>query len=444
MNIRVRFAPSPTGFLHIGNARIAIMNYLFIKKNHGKFILRIDDTDKERSTQEYENIIFENLHWLGIEYDELYKQSHHLDKYKEAFEYLERIGRIYPCYESKEELSLKRKSQSMQGIPPVYDRSSLKLTENEKKILEEKGTKPYWRFKLSDHVISWADMVHGDISIPLKTVSDPVITKPDGSFTYTFASVVDDINTKITHIIRGDDHITNTASQLDIFMAISKQCPKFAHIPLLSSVDGQEVSKRTGSSLSIINMQKDGILSQAIWNIVATLGTSCNADYNDNFNTLVNKFDFCNISLSSPKVNIMDLKLMSRRIISESNIEDVKEELNKIGLQDVSAYFWDTIKGNINSINDAIKWHEILYKNEINNNIIDKNFAEQMLKTLQNPIDFDTWIVNLKEISKKKGKDLFHTIRIAITGLDSGPELKKIVNIVGYNNIKHRIEKSLA
>lgn len=443
MEVRVRFAPSPTGFLHVGNVRIAIMNYLFTRKNHGKFVLRIDDTDVERSTKEYEDTIFENLNWLGIKYDELYKQSNNLSQYIDAFEYLKTIGRVYPCYESKEELSLKRKTQVMQGIPPVYDRSSLKLSDDEKKSLEEKGMKPYWRFKLSDATVSWGDMIHGPLSIPLTTVSDPVITKPDGAFTYTFASVVDDLNIKITHIIRGDDHVTNTASQIDIFHALNPERKiEFAHIPLLASIDGQEISKRTGSPLSIINMQKDGIRSQAIWNVLATLGTSRNASHSDTIDTLIEKFDFGTVSLSSPKFNINDLKSMSRKIISESKFQDVKNELISLGIEHASEEFWDTIKGNINSVSDAALWYDV-FESEIENNAIDPAFAKQMLSVLKDPFDYDEWISELKKISGRKGRDLFHPIRIALTGLDSGPELKKIAHLIGYSGVKRRIEGSL-
>lgn len=442
METRVRFAPSPTGFLHVGNVRIAIMNYLFTRKNHGKFILRIDDTDTERSTKEYEDTIFENLAWLGIKYDELYKQSKNLSQYNEAFEYLKKIGRIYPCYESKEELSLKRKTQIMQGIPPVYDRSSLKLTDNEKKSLEGKGMKPYWRFKLSDTSASWNDLIHGPISIPLNTVSDPVITKPDGAFTYTFASVVDDLNINITHIIRGDDHVTNTASQIDIFRALNPNRKiEFAHIPLMSSIDGQEISKRIGSPLSVINMQKDGIRAQAIWNVLATLGTSQNANHSDTIDTLIEKFDFRNVSLSSPKFNLNDLKLISRKILAESKFDDVKNELAEFG--NISEEFWNAIKGNIDSINETKIWYDVLINSDIKDNTINRNFAKQMLSVLKSPFDYDEWISELKKISGKKGRDLFHPIRIALTGLDSGPELKKIAHLIGYDEIKNRIEKSL-
>ncbi|MDR2682224.1 MAG: glutamate--tRNA ligase, partial [Holosporaceae bacterium] len=203
--VKVRFAPSPTGYLHAGNIRIAVLNYLFARRNNGVFVLRIDDTDLERSSRELEDLMLEDLRWVGIEWDEFFRQSERIDKYFSALKYLQDIGRVYPCYETKEELALKRKTQSMSGIPPVYDRASLRLDDAQRKKLEENGVKPHWRFKLDDtNSVEWTDLVHGKISVPLSSMSDPILVKPDGSFVYTFASVVDDIDMGITHIIRGD------------------------------------------------------------------------------------------------------------------------------------------------------------------------------------------------------------------------------------------------
>lgn len=444
----VRFAPSPTGLLHVGNLRIAIFNYLFAKKTGGDFILRIDDTDSERSTKESENLILEDLRWIGIRWDKFYRQSEHFEHYQKAFEYLKSMEKIYPCYETKDELSLKRKSQTMSGIPPVYDRSSLKLTDSEKKKLEDNGIKPHWRFKLNEsEIVEWIDLVHGKISIPLSSISDPVVVKPDGLFVYTFASVVDDIDIGITHIIRGDDHITNTAAQLDIFKVISGNIPDFAHVPLLSSIDGQDVSKRTGSSLSIVNMRNDGILPEAISNVLAALGTSNNVNYQDRIEDLIEKFDFEKMSLSSPKFNIDDVKLINKKIIADKSFDDIKNDLEKLGIKNASENFWKTIKGNIDCIKDASFWYDAIFNEVIKSEQISEtevSFINQMLELLPSPMDFDTWISSLKKISGKKGKDLFHPLRIVLTGLDHGPELKKIVDLMGYDLIKNKIEKAIA
>jgi len=438
--IRVRFAPSPTGLLHVGNIRIAILNYLFAKKNGGKFILRIDDTDLERSSKESEKSILEDLRWLGIQWDEFYRQSAHLEKYLSVADHLKSTGRLYPCYETKEELSLKRKLQISGGVPPVYDRASLNLSQEARDEMEANGIKPHWRFKLDENqVIEWDDLVHGKVSIPLNSISDPVLIKPDGSVVYTFASVVDDVNLGITHIIRGDDHITNTAAQIEIFRAISEHSPQFAHIPLLSSLDGQEVSKRTGSSLSIVNMRKGGIEPKAVWSTLSTLGTSNNVNHLDTFDELVEKFSFEKMSLASPKFSSDEVKALSRKIISEKSFEEVRSHLEKL---DLGREFWETVKGNLDSINDVAFWKEHLF-GEIKIIKEDEVFVKQMLETLKNPPDFDQWIKDLKQISGRKGKDLFHPIRVVLTGLDNGPELKKIVHLLKYDLLKSRLENNL-
>lgn len=456
MSVKVRFAPSPTGLLHVGNVRIAILNYLFAKNQNGKFVLRIDDTDKERSTIESENLILEDLKWLGIEWDEFYKQSNHFSKYREAMEFLKSIGKIYPCYETREELSLKRKIQASKGIPPVYDRASLKLSEQEKNKLESNGVQKYWRFRLNENEsIEWNDLVHGKISIPLSSISDPIIIKPDGSYVYTFASVVDDVNIGITHIIRGDDHITNTAAQIDIFRALSGKNPEFAHVPLLSSIDGQDVSKRTSSSLSMVNLRNAGMEPQAIINVLASLGTSENVNPEDSFEDLIRKFSFSKMSLSSPKFNVRDVELLTRKIVSEKTFDEVKSDLSKISeisndsnieiiAKNISEEFWDTIKGNINTLKEVDFWYNVFYK-DIPSRVeeLDQDYLDQMLESLAPSVDFDEWISRLKKISGRKGKDLFHPIRLVLTNQNAGPELRKIFAMLGYEKIKNRIEKNI-
>ncbi len=443
MTVKVRFAPSPTGLLHVGNVRIAVLNYLFAKSNHGKFVLRIDDTDKERSKTEFEKSIIEDLKWIDIQWDEFYKQSENLAQYDKAIEHLKKIGRVYPCYETKEELSLKRKIQSSHGKPPVYDRASLYLSDEDKKNIESKGIKKYWRFKLKeDSVIEWNDLVHGKISIPLNSVSDPIVIKPDGSYVYTFASVVDDINIGITHIIRGDDHITNTAAQIDIFRAISGSNPEFAHVPLLSSIDGQEVSKRTNSSLTIINLRKNGMEPQAIVNLLATLGTSNNVNYKDNYNDLIQKFSFKKMSLSSPKFNTDDVRQLTKKIISEKSFNEIQSELEHLNLKNKAEIFWETIKGNINTINDIDFWYNIFF-NPIQPCCEDKQYISQMLTALSISTDYDTWLKSLIEKTNRKGKDLFHPIRLALTAQEKGPELRKIFMLLGYDEVKNRLENNL-
>ncbi|MDR2107553.1 MAG: glutamate--tRNA ligase [Holosporaceae bacterium] len=441
---RVRFAPSPTGLLHVGNIRIALLNYLFAKKNGGRFILRIDDTDLERSTKESENSILEDLTWLGIGWDEFFRQSANFEKYKAAAEHLRSIGRIYPCYETKEELALKKKFQISIGAPPVYDRASLNLSAAARIKSENDGIKPHWRFKLNEtRSVKWNDAIHGEISIPLGAVSDPVLIKPDGSFSYTLASVVDDIDVGITCIIRGDDHITNTAVQTDIAEALGGgNIPKFAHVPLLSAADGQDVSKRHGSSLSMANLRKDGMDPRAILCVLATLGTSNNADCRDGLEELAEKFSFEKISLSSPKFDLGDVRLMTGKILSGKSFEEVKPDLEKLHLKNISEEFWNVVRENVTSLKDVALWEEILFG--ISNTVKqDAGFAGLMSETLKNPLNFRQWTEDLKQISGKKGRDLFHPMRILLTGREDGPELAKIVNLLGYEGVKKKIEANL-
>ena len=441
--VKVRFAPSPTGLLHVGNIRVALLNYFFTKKNGGKFVLRIDDTDKERSSKELEQIILEDLRWLGLKWDEFYRQSERLERYLQVFEKLREEGRIYKCFESREILSLMRKTQAASGKPPVYNRAALKMSDEEIKKREENGEKPYWRFKLNDSEKSeWNDLIHGKIEIPLNTVSDPVIIKPDGSCVYTFSSVIDDIDMGITHIIRGDDHVTNTAVQIDIFRAIAGSQPEFAHIPLMSALDGQEVSKRTGSPLSIINMRNDGIFPEAIIDVLATIGTSESAKCGKTLDDFINDFDFKKVSTSAVKFNIEDIHNINKKIISEKNFDEVKSELEKLNLKNLSREFWDTVKNNLSSLKDVASWHEIL-SGEIKIIKQDENFVRQMADTLKEPFDFENWISDLKKLSGRKGKELYHPIRIVLTGIDNGPELKKITEFLGYSKIKERIANNL-
>lgn len=438
--IKVRFAPSPTGKLHVGNIRIAMLNYLFAQTQNGKFVLRIDDTDQVRSTKESEELIIKDLKWLGISWDEFYRQSERISLYDETMEKLKQAGRVYKCFETKDELSLKRKVQISQGIPPVYDRAALQLTDAQIKQYEEEGRQGYWRFKLNqEEVIHWQDLVHGDISIPLNSISDPILVRPDGSYMYTFASVVDDTDMGISHIIRGDDHITNTAAQIDMFHALGCE-PHFGHVPLMTSADGSDVSKRTASPLSIVNMRNAGVEPMAIWNILTTLGTANNPDCHDSIESLKQKFSLSNRSLSVVKFNLNEVYGFTKKIISEKNFNDIKEKLFNMGLSKATPEFWNTVKNNIDRISDVADWYEIIF-GEICAPKQETTFVQMMLDCLSN--DFEEWIKQLKEKSGRKGFDLYHPIRLVLTGKDSGPELTKIFDLLGIEKVKARIEANL-
>jgi glutamyl-tRNA synthetase len=429
--------------MHAGNIKIALLNYLFARKTDGIFVLRIDDTDVKRSSRESESAILEDLRWMGFEWGEFYRQSERMSCYKAAMKRLEDAGRIYPCYETREELAIKKKTQARKGIPPVYDRASLFLGTEEKRRLENSGIPVYWRFKLSDtESVEWNDLVHGNVSIPLNSMSDPILTKPDGSFVYTLTSVVDDIDIGITHIIRGDDHITNTAVQLDMFAALGGEKLDFAHIPLMSAPNNQEVSKRSNSIFSLRNMRGLGILPEAIANFLASLGTSNSPNPSDTLDDLAEKFSFAKISLASSKFYLDELKLLSRKMLSEKTFDEIGERLKNCGFEDISEDMWYAVRNNIESIDDLRIWRNVFY-GEINRVAVDETFLRQMLDTLGDDDDFDAWISRLKQTSNKNGKDLYNPIRLVLTGLEHGPELKKIVKILGVQCLKHRIEKCI-
>ena len=263
MTVKVRFAPSPTGKLHVGNIRTALVNWLFARGQTGIFVLRIDDTDVERSTKANEDGIREDLTWLGLTWDETFNQSERFDRYREAAERLKAKGLLYPCYETADELERRRKIALSRGKPPVYDRAALQLTDKERKTLEGEGRKPHWRFKLSGGEAAWVDLVRGQQSIDTSSVSDPMLIREDGSFLYTMPSVVDDVDSKITHIVRGEDHVTNSGVQIEIFLALGAQPPEMAHMPLLIGADGQGLSKRLGS-LSVDQLREEGYEPMAV------------------------------------------------------------------------------------------------------------------------------------------------------------------------------------
>ncbi|MBX9977718.1 MAG: glutamate--tRNA ligase, partial [Alphaproteobacteria bacterium] len=310
--LKVRFAPSPTGYLHIGNIRTALINWLFAKKNGGHFLLRMDDTDLERSKPEYELAIIENLEWLGLTHDSFFKQSDRFDRYKEVMDKLIAAGRLYPCYETPEELEFKRKRQLGRGEPPRYDRAALKLTIEEKQALEAQGLKPHYRFLLEDKDVSWHDLSRGDVYFGPGTLSDPVLVRADGAYLYTLTSVVDDVDFEVTHILRGEDHVTNTAVQVQLFEALGRVSGTitFSHTTLLMDKDGSGLSKRIGS-LSVGEMRAQGLEPMAICSLLARLGTSLPVQPVLTMDELASHFDLGTFSRNAPRFDLDELKEMN-------------------------------------------------------------------------------------------------------------------------------------
>ena len=435
--LRSRFAPSPTGLLHIGNARSAVLNWAYIKNKGGEFILRIDDTDKERSKKKYENDINKDLSWLGISWNKTFNQSDRQNIYDKKIQELKDKKRIYPCFETQEELSLKKKSQLTSGNPPIYDRSSLKLTNKEIDELLKSGKKPHWRFKLHDSTIQWNDIIKGKISFESKNLSDPVLIRENGSLLYHLPSVIDDIEEEITNIIRGEDHITNTAFHIQIFEAFDSKIPSFGHHAFLTDNQGKGFGKRLGS-LSIQKMKEDGFENITILNYLLSIGSSINLTKEILIDSLIKNFDIKSLSSSSPKFSIDVLRFLNKNILQKYNFLDVKNKFNESGINDVDENFWLFIQNNIEFFHECLEWRNIIFSTSSYNFDNPEFLKEAALLLPDDPFTINTWdewILLIKNKTGLKGKDLFMPLRKALTGKEKGPELKYLLPLLTKEKI---------
>lgn len=447
--IVVRFAPSPTGYMHIGNLRTALLNYLFAlsaKKRTGEdfsFVLRMDDTDTERSKPEYEQAVYEDMRWLGISWDRLEHQSKRLDRYNQVLEDFKKRGLVYACYETAEELEYKRRRQRARGLPPVYDRAGLKLSEEEKKELEAQGRKPHYRFKLEHKETSWDDIVRGHCSYNGAHLSDPIIVREDGTFPYMLPSVIDDVDFGITHIIRGEDHVTNTAVQIQMFEALGAKVPVFGHPPLLTGREGK-LSKRLGS-LSSRELRDEGIEPMTIACLLARLGTSDPVVVCHQWDELGDHFDLTRFGRAQPHFDTEDLFKLNPRIVRSMPLAEVNARLKERGEPDISEAFWAAISPNIDKIADIAQWEKICFHDDVYQiDEADRSFCRQVVDFLPEG-DFDettfgSWTAAIKEKTGKKGKDLFHPIRMALTGREQGPELKMLLPVIGREKTIMRMQ----
>ncbi len=446
MTVICRFAPSPTGRLHVGNVRTALMNYLFVREQGGKFILRIDDTDLERSTNEYEDGIKEDLGWLGLNWDETFNQSHRFPSYETAADKLRADGLLYACYETAEELDRQRKLQRVQGKPPVYNRAALELTDEQIAAYEAEGRKPHWRFKLSGNPVTWTDTVRGEQAVDTSSLSDPVLIRGDGSFLYTLPSVVDDIEAKITHVIRGEDHVTNSGAQIEVFKALSDHLPEFAHTPLLVGADGKGLSKRLGS-LSMKELKEQGLEPLAICSLLGKIGTSDPIEARPSMDVLVEEFSFNKIGRAPARFDEAELLLINGRLLHDTPYEAVKEHLvslNVGGGED----FWNLIRANVTKVSDAAGWSTVLYSpmpGRLEDE--DKEFCLAAAQTLPDSVDEQTWSAwtgELKAAHGRKGKTLFMPLRRALTGRDRGPDMGALLVLLGAEKAKARLRGETA
>ena len=438
----VRFAPSPTGHLHVGNIRMALANWLHARSSNGRFILRLDDTDEERSTLEFATSIEEDLKWLGLHWDQLERQSARLDRYRKKLEVLKAAGRVYACYETSEELNFKRKRQRSQGKPPIYDRSGLELNATKIQEYESEGRKPHWRFKLDHKDITFDDLVRGPVHFHGSNLSDPVLVRGDGTYLYMLPSAVDDIDMAVTHVIRGEDHVANTAVQIQIFEALGATPPTFAHTPLLTDISGKGLSKRLGS-MTVTSLRKDGVEAMALNSYLAHIGTSDSIVPHFNLDALAMDFDISHTGRGTPKFDSEQLKNLNAALLHATPIEEVYLRLHGLGLQRANEDFWSAIRSNLERFDDVTLWHKICF-DDIETVINDISFVKAAADLLPpEPWDETTWQEWTQKIKEKegyKGKDLFLPLRLALSGLDHGPELKKMLPLIGRERVLKRLK----
>lgn len=451
MKTTLRFAPSPTGRIHIGNVRTAVLNYLFARKTGGSFILRLDDTDRERSTEAFAEGIRTDLKWLGFSWDREERQSDRTARYDEGANLLKKSGRLYPCFETEDELDRRRKRQLGMGRPPIYDRAALKLTSEEKSKLEGEGRKPHWRFRLQntspEHglapqptIVSWNDHIRGDQTVDAGSLSDPVLIRADGTYLYTFTSVVDDIEFGITDIVRGEDHVTNTGVQIQIFEALGAAPPAFAHHSLLVGADGHALSKRLGA-LSVESFRSGGLEPMAVVSHAALVGTSDAIEPHTSIDELAALFDLSKISTAPGRFDLEDLKGLNAKLLHKLPYSDVRTRLEAMGVGG-GAPFWETVRGNVGILSETVDWWRIATE-PIAPVIEDRAFCARAAALLPSePWDTGTWGAWTEAVKREtgaKGRALFHPLRLALTGREQGPELKLLLPTIGRARAEQRL-----
>jgi glutamyl-tRNA synthetase len=435
MTTVTRFAPSPTGYIHVGNLRTALFSYLIARKAGGQFILRLDDTDRERSKVEYADAIMEDLEWLGLHWDRVERQSERFDRYEAAAESLRGSGRFYECFESPTELDLKRKKLLNMHRPPVYDRAALKLSAFEKDRLREEGREGYWRFLLDQNRIEWTDGIMGPISIDAGSLSDPVLIRADGQVLYTFASSVDDLQMGVTHIVRGADHVTNTATQIQIMQALGGRPPAFAHHSLLTGPQGEELSKRLGT-LSLRDLRARGIAPEALLSLMARLGSSQPVELRMSLDEIAEGFDLSQFGAAPTKFDADDLLPLTRERNQHLPYEAVAERIAGLGLPAaIAPRFWAVASKNITTLDDLGHWADLVLEGaEPVVDAEDAEFVAAAMALLPAPPFTETswsdWTAAVKAATGRKGKGLFMPLRKALTGQAQGPEMAELMPLL--------------
>lgn len=441
--MKFRFAPSPTGMLHIGNARTALITWLASKKMGGHFLLRIDDTDAQRSKPEFEDAIEQSLEWMGLSWDDKARQSGREARYKECIEKLKQEERLYPCYETPEELALKRKTQLSRGKPPIYDRESLTLSAEDKAQYDKQGRKPHWRFKLLHEEIEWNDLVRSNIKFDGADLSDPVVIREDGSPLYHLCSVIDDIDYDITHVTRGEDHVSNTATHIQMFEALGSKAPLFAHLPLIADIEGGKLSKRLGA-MSVFDIRDDeGLEAMALVSLLAALGTSDAIEPYNSLDPLIEKFDFAKFSRNAPKFDPDEILRLNTKLLHETAFTNIACRIESLGISGMQEDFWTVVRANIERLRDTKEWWDVA-NGPVSPVISEPDFIDQAAQLLPEPPwseqTWASWTKKIKEETGRKGKDLFMPLRQALTGMDHGPELANLLLLIGPDKARDRLE----
>jgi glutamyl-tRNA synthetase len=426
--IATRFAPSPTGMLHVGNLRTALFNALLARAGGGTFLLRLDDTDDTRCEARFEAAIREDLAWLGLRWDREARQSDRLDSYREAAETLRQAGRLYPCYETADELERRRRLQRAQGRPPVYDRAALALSTEDRARLEAEGRRPHWRFRLDHEIVSWEDGVQGAVRIDAASLSDPVLIREDGRFLYGLASVVDDIAFAITDVVRGADHLTNTATQIQLFAALGAAPPRFAHHSLLTAPGGAPLSKREGAA-SLADLRAEGIEPEALIAKLATLGTGRDPAEIGGVEDAASGFDLAAFSAAPAAFDIDQLRRLSAQRLRHCDFAAVADRLAALGVEGADApAFWEAVRPNLDRLEDARGWWRIAQEGA--EPLVAEEDAEFVADALAHlpprpwtAESWSAWTGAMKARSGRKGAKLFKPLRRALTGRDSGPDM---------------------
>jgi len=449
MSVKVRFAPSPTGKLHVGNVRTALVNWLFAKGQGGQFVLRIDDTDLARSTPEFEQGIEDDLTWLGLVWDERHNQSKRFDRYEAAADLLKAAGRLYACYDTADELDRRRKVQLSRGLPPIYDRAGLDLSDADKAAFEAEGRRPHWRFRLDGRRVAWEDLSRGHAEVDTASMSDPVLIREDGLFLYTLPSVVDDLDMAITHVIRGEDHVTNTGAQIEIFEALiaagwAGALPGFAHMPLLVGADGQALSKRLGS-LSIAEMRDQGYEPIAITSHLGRIGTSDPLEIAASVEALGTSFAFAKMGRAPARYDTADLDRLNAQALHVMTYGEAQSRLAAVDC-DLGEVFWNAVRANLQKFEDVVELAKIV-RGPITPVVEDAAFAEAALTQLPLVIGADVWSEwtgAVKAATGAKGKGLFMPLRLILTGQAHGPDMAAIVPLIDRERIVRRLRGETA